>query len=461
MISKLHPKRNKDLISTTQRRLTRIYSSLLILFLLLFVIIVYTVLHVTILKSTENELASLVATEADVIEEYLETNQRNNFRGIDAGDLVIAGVNQSFYYVLNEHGELLMGDETDKGLHSQLLKLLSGRINDGHNLFKETVHLNATLPNSRKHGEFHHHEPEQTITLMIASDTITYNGQFIGKLYIGKDVTFIYTLFNWVLVILVGLGIMFFGVAIFISHKMSKKAMIPITSAFTRQREFVADASHELRTPLAVLLSSIDAIDMTIESKKDDFTESLLLNMRSEVNRMTNLVSDLLALARSDSGTFDLNLETVDLKTLAENAFTSLRPLAKKKQLSMNLFTSSSLLVVADSNRLSQLIYILLDNAMKYTPNGGEVILQLSKVDSTICIVVQDSGIGIAKDELKQIFERFYRADKSRTRTVGGHGLGLSIAKSIVSSHKGSINVTSEIDRGSTFTVIIPVEIST
>jgi signal transduction histidine kinase len=240
---------------------------------------------------------------------------------------------------------------------------------------------------------------------------------------------------------------------------MSKRAMIPITTAFTRQREFVADASHELRTPLSVLLSSIDAMEMTLEpEEKEGFVQKLLVNMRQEVKRMTNLVSDLLTLARSDSNTIETRIETFDFRLQADKALESVGPLAASKQISLHLNAPETLMATGDPERLSQLLYILLDNAIKYTPNDGEVRLSLAKEGQQLCMKVQDNGIGISKEDQAHIFERFYRADKSRSRQMGGHGLGLSIAKWIVDTHHGTIHLTSELGKGSTFAIRIPME---
>ena len=283
-----------------------------------------------------------------------------------------------------------------------------------------------------------------------------YEGQFVGTLYVGKDISFVYQLFKWLLIILVGLAIVFFVIALYISYMMSKKAMIPISHAFNRQREFVADASHELRTPLSVILSSIDAIEMTIDIEKDDFVRKLLFNMKDEVKRMTNLVSDLLTLARSDSGKIEVKNDIFDFKPLAEKAIESVQPLAVSKQINLQFDAPETVIGQGDRERLTQLIYILLDNAIKYTPNAGEVGLSLSVKQNELCIKVYDTGIGIKPEEQQLIFERFYRSDKSRSRQMGSYGLGLSIAKWIVDIHNGSIQVESELGKGSTFIIKIP-----
>ncbi|WP_042374529.1 sensor histidine kinase [Neobacillus jeddahensis] len=447
--------REKDVFKSTQSRLTRIYSGLLILFLILFIVIVYTVLYVVILRNQEQELQTLVNQEASFLEEYMGQNEQGDVYSAENQEVVFAGVNQFFNYVVNPKGEILMGNEANQRLRPSILQLLNGGTSPNGDVRKETLHVeNAKARGSR--SEFHPAEGAEDLHLMIASHPIYVKGQLIGQLYIGKDISFAYQLFHWMLVILAALGVIFFGIAIFISVSMSKRAMVPIHKAFIRQREFVADASHELRTPLSVLLSSVDAMEMTLEPQKEDFTGRLLSHMREEVKRMTHLVSDLLTLARSDSDTIELKTTSFDFLPLAEKAVESVHPLAAAKQISLSLQAPTELPTVGDAERLSQLLYILLDNAIKYTPDGGEVRMELSGDGTELGIAVQDTGIGIKKEDSQRIFERFYRSNKSRSRQMGGHGLGLSIAKWIVETHKGSIKVVSEVGKGSTFIVRIP-----
>lgn len=448
----------KDVFKSTQGRLTRIYSGLLLLFLILFSVIVYSVLYVSLLKNQEQELQTLVDQEARFIEDYLVTNEKSDLRGFQNQEIVFAGVNQFFYYVINSNGEILMGSESDQRLRPALLRLLGDRGHGDDEIRKETMEIEMSLGGRGKLREFNPPELKQNIRLMIASHSIYENGQYLGQLYVGKDITFAYQLFKWLLIILLIIGIIFIGVAIFMSAVMSKRAMIPISKAFARQREFVADASHELRTPLSVLLSSVDAMEMTIDTKKEDFAGKLLSNMRQEVKRMTNLVSDLLTLARSDSNIIERRTETFDYLPHAVKAIESVRPLADSKKIALHLEAPERIMIVGDPQRLSQLLYILLDNAIKYTPDGGDVRLVLLEDGHELCIKVQDTGIGIKKEDHHRIFERFYRADKSRSRQMGGHGLGLSIAKWIVETHQGTIKISSEIGNGTTFIIQIPIK---
>ncbi|WP_246027637.1 sensor histidine kinase [Lysinibacillus antri] len=443
------------MFSRTQRRLTYIYSGLLILFLSLFIIVVYSVLHFFISRNAEQEIKTLVEQESKVIEGYLLENEKKDLREAQGQEIVFTGVNQAFYYVMNPNGEIMMENNQDKRLQQALTPLLNSKVAKNEDVFYETIHLDDIRKERGKHGEFRP-DIEQDIRLIIAGHPIIYKGQIIGTLYIGRDFTFATQVFQWVLMILVVLGIIFIGLAIFISQRMSQKAMVPISNAFTRQKEFVADASHELRTPLAVLQSSIDAMEMTIEPEKDDFTGKLLTNMKQEVKRMTSLISDLLTLARSDSNILELRKEVFDFRQVAEKVIESLSSLANKKTISISLDAPKELLAIGDPERLSQLIYILLDNAIKYTPTDGKVKLTLSQEGPGLSITIQDTGIGINSEDVHHIFERFYRADKSRSRQMGGHGLGLSIAKWIVDTHKGNIEVVSTPGEGTTFLIKIP-----
>lgn len=449
----------KDVFKRTQSRLTIGYSWQIMLFLILFIIVVFAVLYIVIFKNQEHQVQSMVEQEAKVIENYMTQNDQS-LKDEKNQEVVLAGVEQFFYYVIDPRGEMLLGDEDIPQFRSELLSSIQRRTPEENKIYQERLQIHlSNIDHIRREKSEHEIQltPTQSdIRLMIASEPIMYEGQFIGTLYVGKDISFVYQLFKWLLIILVGLAIVFFVIALYISYMMSKKAMIPISHAFNRQREFVADASHELRTPLSVILSSIDAIEMTIDIEKDDFVRKLLFNMKDEVKRMTHLVSDLLTLARSDSGKIEVKNDIFDFKPLAEKAIESVQPLAVSKQINLQFDAPETVIGQGDRERLTQLIYILLDNAIKYTPNAGEVGLSLLVKQNELCIKVYDTGIGIKPEEQQLIFERFYRSDKSRSRQMGSYGLGLSIAKWIVDIHNGSIQVESELGKGSTFIIKIP-----
>ena len=452
--------RKRDIFETTQFRLTLLYSGLLMLFLLVFIAVVYSILYATIFKDQERELESSVVQEARSIEEYLQHQDHKGRLEFRNQDSLERDVDQFFYYVVNRSGELVLGGELIPEVRNQLLNAVSGWNPSRDEIYRKTFTVNFLEKKRNEKGrsdEFHPIRQTDTIRLIMAGEPIYYNGEVIGMLYIGKEVSFAYQVFKWLLIILIGLALLFLIVALFISKYMSKKAMVPISRAFSRQREFVADASHELRTPLSVMLSSINAMEMTLQLSKEDYSHKLLSNMKNEVKRMTSLVGDLLTLARSDSGNVEHINEQFDFRMIADKTIESVRSIADSKQIKLTLVAPKSVIVNGDSGRLTQLLYILLDNAIKYTPIGGVAELSIDVKGKELLIFMKDSGIGIKPEDYERVFERFYRANIARTRQEGGHGLGLSIAKWIVESHKGTIQVESEVGRGSTFFVRIPI----
>ncbi|WP_409295511.1 ATP-binding protein [Peribacillus sp. SCS-26] len=450
----------KDVFKSTQNRLTLSYSGLLMLFLVLFIVIVFAILYFVILNDQERELESLAGEEARAIKEYLKQDGRPGFMGNSAPEIVFAGADQFFYYVISPDGEVVTGSEAIPPLREELLGLINEGAPGHGGIRREKLNIEKARfmgRDGRRDGrEIHVPAMRDEVHLMIAGKPLIFKGQEVGTLYVGKDVSFAYDLFKWLFAVFTGIALIFVGLAVYISFLMSKKAMVPISKAFNRQRSFVADASHELRTPLSVMLSSINAMEMTMQPEEDGFSRKLLVGMKDEVKRMTVLVGDLLTLARSDSDQPELNRETFDFKVRAQKAVESVGSLAAAKEISLKMEAPDSVPAEGDPERLTQLLIILLDNAIKYTGIGGRVDIKLTSGSEGLCMQVQDNGIGIQPGEHKLIFERFYRSDKSRTRKMGSHGLGLAIAKWIVDSHGGNIEVESEAGTGSTFTVRIP-----
>ncbi|HOW84843.1 MAG TPA: ATP-binding protein [Candidatus Aminicenantes bacterium] len=228
-----------------------------------------------------------------------------------------------------------------------------------------------------------------------------------------------------------------------------------LEEAFVKQRQFVADASHELRTPLAVLQAESS---LALEKTRDpeEYRRSLEL-VSQEVAYMSEIVGKLLVLARSDSGCEPLNVQDVDLAGLLAELGQDLEALAQEKGLRLGLGPLDGPTVRGDRVKLRQLFMNILDNAIRYTPAGGEVALSVSRQDEQAVVAVRDTGAGIPEDHLPFIFDRFYRVDKVRTNGEGGTGLGLAIATSIARMHGGSIEVESRVGEGTTFLVRLPL----
>src|SRR5690349_3857427 len=228
---------------------------------------------------------------------------------------------------------------------------------------------------------------------------------------------------------------------------------------FVALRRFTADASHELKTPLTVLRAGVERAITTPSLPQE--TLAALEETLQETKRMTELVDALLTLARADEGIAPLHREPVDLRGILEEARETGELLAEQAGVQIEVATPPEPMVVSvDAARIRQLILNLLTNAVKYTPAGGSVRLQLGSTNGTLTVTVADTGIGIAPGDLPHIFDRFWRADSARTRTGErpGVGLGLAICKWIAEAHGGRIAVVSRPGRGTTFTVTLPSE---
>jgi len=272
----------------------------------------------------------------------------------------------------------------------------------------------------------------------------------LQTVYVGKDVTAMYNGMEkatWALAVLGGVALVF---AAGIGYVLSGGAMKPVREAYEKQRQFAADASHELRTPLAVVLASADLLrsDPSIISP---FLKQVIEDVRDEVKKMTKLVSDLLTVARTDGKANQMRLVRMDLVSAVQQTVRIMRPFAEKKDIVIDEELPKRVEIHADEQKIRQLILILVDNAVKYTPEHGRISVCVQEDRGSVKLSVSDTGIGIAPEHQERIFERFYRVDKARSRRMGGNGLGLAIAREIVEAHGGSIAVESEPGKGTTF----------
>ena len=231
-----------------------------------------------------------------------------------------------------------------------------------------------------------------------------------------------------------------------------------LENSFNEQQRFIADASHELRTPLAVLRGETEvALGKTRTVK--EYQESLTL-IQEEAERLSRIVEDLFILARQPIQLpTALIEESVSLTKVVADCARAAQVLADRKGVRLKLQNDSpSIALNADEELLKRMILNLLDNAVKYTPEGGEILLTLARQNGNAEIVVRDTGIGIPATDQQRVFDRFYRVDKARSRALGGAGLGLSIARCIVEAHRGQITIESIPRHGSTFTVSLPLK---
>ncbi|PMB08842.1 two-component sensor histidine kinase [Fischerella thermalis CCMEE 5282] len=235
---------------------------------------------------------------------------------------------------------------------------------------------------------------------------------------------------------------------------LTRQAMQPIEESFERLKQFTADASHELRSPLMAIKSNAGVALKYPEGIRETDAEKFQA-ISSATNQMTRLTEDLLFLARYDNIP-NRSKETVNLSSILSNLVQLYQPQAVAKQISFKSQLSEKLYLLGDTNQITRLFTNLIQNAIHYTPSEGIVEITANRSAADIVVNVQDTGIGIAPKDLENIFERFWRADKSRSYNSGGSGLGLAIAQAIAQNHGGLITVTSQLGIGSCFTVRLP-----
>lgn len=228
-----------------------------------------------------------------------------------------------------------------------------------------------------------------------------------------------------------------------------------LAQSFDQIKQFSLDASHELRTPLTIMRGEVE---LCLRGDKDpEEYRAVLVSNLEELIRVSAIVDDLLTMSKADFSAQEVYYEEVHLKDLLYELYKDGEIMAMKKHIDVELRLNEDVVVIGDRHRLHQLFLNLLDNAIKYTPDKGRVSVASERKDGFVRVQVEDTGVGIPRADLGRVFDRFYRVDKARTRDMGGSGLGLSIAKWIAELHRGRIEVTSEVGKGSRFTVYLPL----
>jgi two-component system sensor histidine kinase ResE len=229
-----------------------------------------------------------------------------------------------------------------------------------------------------------------------------------------------------------------------------------LASAEKEQIQFIADVSHELRTPLTVLRGSLE-VALEEERTAEEYREAIG-NALLEVRHLTRISQNLLFLTRGESGRVTLSFANLDLGRFAAETVRDVEPLAEDRELSLGVSVPDQpVYVFADAGRLQQVLHNLLENALRYTEAGGRVEVRVEKAPGEARLTVADTGVGIPAEDLPYVFERFFRSKASKRVNPGGSGLGLSIVRWIVAAHKGRVTAESEVGKGSTFTVGLPM----
>jgi len=262
---------------------------------------------------------------------------------------------------------------------------------------------------------------------------------------------------NRLKIILLAINLGILGTSALAGYFLAGKTLKPIEVTMEEQKKFVADASHELRTPLTALKTTME---VTLRDKKMSLVEAkkVLQDNLDEVNGLQSLSDKLLSLTRYQSNGQNLIFEDIDITEVIQNAHRKILPLVKEKEIELKIKVKSQKLW-ANEESLEEMLLIFLDNAVKYTPPKGRVTISTRPDKKYLLLEIKDTGIGIDKKDLSHIFDRFYRADQSRSKSkVAGFGLGLSLAKRIIEIHKGTVEVESVLGKGTTFTIKLPLK---
>lgn len=346
----------------------------------------------------------------------------------------------SFYLVFDRNGNLVAHNIGNRQTLDAMMALAPAIPVDK----SPTVHVLSSSPAER---------------LLLLKRPLVIEGISQGTYLVGQDlglVTDTMSNLRRILLLSFASGIL---VSLLAGYLLAGRVIRPIRDAYERKQRFLADASHELRTPISVVLLSTESMERDLMPGQED-ARADLADIREETFRMRDLVERLLFLARHDSLLKPSATERVNLSALLNNVLSALRVLAQARDISMELRCPDGLVCPGDEKMLTSLFTILVENAIKYNNEHGRVILEASQVIKKrkpwIEIHIKDTGVGIPESEQMNIFQRFYRADPSRNQKTGGHGLGLAIAKEIAEAHAGAIEVISQTDVGTTFTVRLP-----
>lgn len=426
-----------EIFRSSRLRLTLVYSVIMSLFMVVLILVV----HKTMDWSMFSEQAQELSDAANSVAEAQVYRIQHPNTAFDEKRYYKNTNDRLFFYIFSEGGQLLEFVRASFRIEPFILDTMSPEKleSGGVEVF--------SFPN----------EVGRITNVMLTSKKFrSTSGEL--TIYVGKDVTALYSGLEKATYALIFLGVFALVLATVIGYILAGRAIAPMKEAYEKQKQFAADASHELRTPLAVVMASADLL-MADPSIQNPFLREVIEDVKSEVKKMSKLVSDLLLVARSDNNALKVKFQKLDLGKLLQQNIRMMTPLAEKKEISLHGENFRKTIISADEQRMKQLILILVDNAIKYTPNGGKVIVRQENSDATHAIFsVQDSGIGIAQEDKEKIFDRFYRVDKVRSREMGGNGLGLSIAMEILKLHKGKISVDSEINVGTKFTVELPAK---
>jgi signal transduction histidine kinase len=307
--------------------------------------------------------------------------------------------------------------------------------------FPDNIYLNHSYDIKNRHGELYH------LHLMPLKIN---NNQLWGYLQVGRTVQRLNDYMNslhWLLGLGIPSSMIIIGGA---GWWLAGLAMQPIEKSYQQLQQFTADAAHELRTPITSLQTIVETNSINPETQKA---------LERQIQRLVTLTQDLLLLSRLENGLQEAKLQQICLNDLVADVEEELMPMAMDAQvlLSSHIPEESYFYIQGNESQIYRMLLNLVSNAIKYTPESGEVKINLTSNDHQGVITIKDTGVGIPNSDIPHIFERFYRVNADRSRNTGGSGLGLAITLAIVQTHKGKLEVQSHVNNGSIFTVTLPL----
>jgi signal transduction histidine kinase len=279
-------------------------------------------------------------------------------------------------------------------------------------------------------------------------------GEVVGVIQYARSLGEIRENVNRLLLVLLPLGLGALGLAAFGGLYMAGRAVRPVRDSFDKQRAFVADASHELKTPLTLIRADTEVV--LYRGRVDPDDRKLIEHVLAETDRMNAVLSDLLLVARLDAGKLDVSTEPFDLSVVLSESVERFGLHISGKGVDLEVRTAGRLPVRGDPKRTGQILAVLLDNAVRFTPSGGRITVDGQLHDGWVEVSVRDTGPGIAPEHLPRIFDRFYRAEEARTRKSGGTGLGLAIARDLARAQKGDLQAENVKGGGTVFRLVLP-----
>ena len=400
-------------------------------------------------QSLDRELTSVAGTLHDTLEPILETSGQIS--------PIAKKILPNLCLVLdqcqpNTQRHILGGVHQD-GYYVRLLSLAGNPLASiGENPVANISVLPEWQDVTDQKGERYHQ-----VSLLIT----TANGQNWGYIQVGRSLNdYERHLLDAKLLLLMGLPVALVLTSL-AGWWLSGRAMKPVHQSYQQMQQFTADAAHELRTPLAAIQATTESV-LRMDALSESEARDTLKTIERQNNRISQLVRDLLLLSRMDLNMLAEKEQSCCINDILSDLQEELSALAISQAIALKLeiHVSQPLKVVGDEEQLYRLFSNLITNAIRYTPEGGEVNVTLSRHEHYAVVEVQDTGIGIAESDREKIFERFYRVSSDRSRYTGGSGLGLSIAKAIAQKHKGSIQLKSRLECGSSFITRLPLSMN-